>query len=305
MLSPPDGTISYRVAKLPKRIRLFSLVTNACAFDAARLRLVIPSWQKSFGSRFDELVVIVDTAAPTGRIADLHGNVTDDDLSEVREVLADLARSDSRIRIEDLPSQEALDGTAKRWFTKDRPMRCQSGTPILAFALAFDSATQNEIVLRADCDMLFFDAGWLEGAIDLLEAGEVDLVEPWGVGELEVEATWVSTRAILVNMTKFADRCLPFEPHRLHFLRRIARRSHGRPTWLALEGMLDLEVAAGRIRHRVLPDRLGSSMHVSTRAEAAIAGMEKVSAAYERGEIPADQIRAGRNFDSSAWKELL
>lgn len=209
---------------------MFSLVTNACAFDAARLRLVIPSWQRTFGPRFDELVIVLDTVPPSGRIADLHDDVSAEDLADVRDVLNDLAQADPRIRIETLPGAEELTSTAARWFTKGRPMRCQSGTPILAFARAFDSARRNRIVLRADCDMLFFDAGWLEEAVDLVSTGEVDLVEPWGIAEPENEATWVSTRAILLNTVRFAERCLPIRPHRLDLLRRINRRLQGRPT---------------------------------------------------------------------------
>jgi hypothetical protein len=288
-----------------KRSNVFSLVTNACAFDAARLRLVIPSWQRTFGSRFDELVVVLDTEPPVGRIASLHGDVATNDLAEVRDVLDDLARSDSRIRIETLPGVEGLKATADRWFTEGRPMRCQSGTPILAFARAIDSATRNPIVLRVDCDMLFFDDGWLDEAIDLLVAREVDLVEPWGIGEQNIEATWVSTRAMLLHTTHFAERCLPIRPHRLDLVRRITRKLQGRSTWLALEAMLDCEVSQGRVRHRVLPSRLGSSMHVCTRAEACLVGMAEVAAAFERGDIPEGQVRAGRNFAVSAWKPLL
>jgi hypothetical protein len=296
---------------------MFSLVTNACAFDAARLRLVIPSWQRTFGTRFDELVVVLDTEPPVGRIASLHGDVTTNDLAEVRDVLDDLARSDPRIRIETLPGAEGLKATADRWFTEGRPMRCQSGTPILAFARAIDSATRNPIVLRVDCDMLFFDDGWLDEAVDLLIAGEVDLVEPWGVGELNNEAIWistwvpkkvlrrVSTRAMLLHAAHFAERCLPIRPHRLDVVRRIHRKLQGSSTWLALEAMLDCEVSEGRVRHRVLPSGSGSSMHVCTRAEASLVGMAEVAAAFERGDIPEDQVRAGRNFAVSAWKPLL
>ena len=284
---------------------MFSLVTNACASDAARLRLVIPSWQRTFGSRFDELVVVLDTEPPIGRIALLHGDVSTNDLAEVRDVLDALARSDPRIRIETLPGAEGLKATADRWFIEGRPMRCQSGTPILAFARAIDLATRNPIVLRADCDMLFFDDGWLDEATDLLIAGEADLVEPWGVGELNIEATSVSTRAMLLHATHFAERCLPIRPHRLDLPRRIHRRLQGRSTWLALEAMLDCEVSEGRIRHRVLSSGSGSSMHVCTRAEASLVGMAEVAAAFERGDIPEDQVRAGRDFAVSAWKPLL
>ncbi len=283
---------------------MFSLVTNACASDAARLRLVVPSWQKTFGSRFDELVIVLDTEPPSGRIASLHGRVPAAGLAEVRDVLRELAGADPRIRIEELPGPEGLAETARRWFTYGEPLRCQAGTPILAFVRAFDSATRNRIVLRADCDMLFHEVGWLDEAQRLLTAAEADLVQPAGVGE-GAEASAVSTRALLLDGERFAERCLPMRPARLDALRVVHRWWQGRPPWLALEQMFAREVEAGRIRHRVLPAGLGSSMHVSTRDEAALPGMDAVAVAFGSGEIPAAQIRAGQNFERAAWKAIL
>lgn len=277
-----------------------SLVTNACAGDAARLRIVIPSWQRTFGDRFDELVIVLDTRPPSGRIADLHGPLSPDALEEVREALHALASGDSRIRTDEL-DDDALGTTARRWFTTGTPLRCQAGTPILAFARAFDAAKEGRVVLRADCDMVFYDAGWLEEAVRQLESEHLDLAEPSHLEERPDPTYAVSTRVLLLDNRQFGSRHLPMRPHRLDALRRLHRWRHRRPPWLALEQMLSIEVEAGRMRHHVMPGELGYSMHIATRADATRPDLPGIVLAFERGEIPPEQVRAGWNFDARAW----
>ena len=46
-----------------------TLVTNACALDAPRLRLTLPHWLRGFGDQLAAVKVAVDTQPPEGRIA--------------------------------------------------------------------------------------------------------------------------------------------------------------------------------------------------------------------------------------------
>ena len=92
--------------------------------------------------------------------------------------------------------------------------RCQAGTPILPFVRAFDAA-RFPIVLRADCDMLFHENGWLGVAVDLLMVGTVDLVEPPRCGGVIADDAEVSTRALMLARSSWASRVLPLRPTRL------------------------------------------------------------------------------------------
>jgi hypothetical protein len=277
----------------------FSLVTNAAASDAQRIRHTVPSWLRTFGARLSEVVIVVDPQAATGRIASLHGGRGN--LQEVLDEIARLRRFDPRVRSLMLPSQVELEPIARRWFHHDVPMRCQSGTPIMAFITAFESAS-TPIVLRADCDMLFHERGWLDEGLAALESGEM-LVEPprLGTAWLPPADMVVSTRALLTLPAVLHRTFLPIRPHRLGLARALHRRLHGRPQWLALEQMLDLERRRGRLRHRILDDEaLGFSLHVAARADADAAGFDRRVARVECDDLPARQRRSW-NYLSEAW----
>jgi len=152
----------------------------------------------------------------------------------------------------------------KKWFKNATPIRCQAGTPIAAFIQAVEE-TDGELVLRCDCDMLFFDNGWLKIAQELLEEGAFDLIEPprFGVTKNKQEIS-ISTRAFLLRPSDFKKNCLPMKAHRLDFLRWIHRYIHSRPTYLPLEQMFTLEKIKGNLGHCILNNQLGYSLHIPT-----------------------------------------
>ncbi len=275
-----------------------SLVTNASVADDLRIRSTVPSWLRVFGERLREVVIIVDQSAPTGRIARLHGTLGSS--ASLAEAIADLEAGDRRVRHQFFPGAEPPQATARRWFRRGVPLRCQAGTPILAFARAFDSAAEN-LVLRADCDMLFVEAGWLDAATKLLRSGAADLVEPPRLGQPERSKTVeISTRALMIDRQAFDARCLPLPAHRLDVLRRLHRRLSGRPTWVALEQMFQREKQRGHLRHVVLENSLGYSMHVATRDDVRVEGFAEIVAQFEHRAMPAAQN--GRwNFLPAAW----
>src|ERR1700722_8716727 len=151
---------------------MFSIATNVCLADWAVVRYTVPSWLKVFGSSLAEVVVVVDEQAPTGRIAKLNPELWDE--HKLWHELSLLKEHDSRVRILRL-SECPSEAVSRKWFGKSRPVRCQAGTPILAFICALE-VTQQDWVMRSDSDMLFHEAGWLKAAENLLDQGAV--VEP-------------------------------------------------------------------------------------------------------------------------------
>jgi hypothetical protein len=272
---------------------MFSIASNVCLADWTVVRYTVPSWLRVFGTSLAEVVVIVDEHPPTGRIAELNPDLWDKD--KLWHELSLLKEHDSRVRIvrlSECPS-EAVSG---KWFGKSRPVRCQAGTPILAFICALE-ATHQDWVLRADSDMLFYEAGWLKAAENLLEQGA--LVEP---PRLALETQVISTRAIMMKRSRFA-KCLPIRPWRLHSLRRLHRAIKGRPSWLALEQMLEQEKRKGWIKHAILPRTLGFSLHVARRQYSIEPRFGAVVKRVEAGNVPTEQA-AQWNLSPQCWSAV-
>ncbi len=276
-----------------------SLVTNVCSIDAPRIRMVLPHWLRVFGGCLAELVVVVDPTLPSGRISRLHGSKGS--LEEVRETLDELKRSDFRIRVIDMPTGTDLANILKKWFRSGRPIRCGAGTPIAAFIAAIEAASE-QIVFRADCDMLFYNAGWLRKGIDELTIGRLDLLEPCNLSANDCGP--VSMRAVMLNQQRFEERLLPMKAFRMDILRRFKASWEGRSPWLPLEQMLEKERQGGRLRFVRLPLEYGHSLHVVTRDDAGLEIIPKVVAGVEAGLVPNSQLASGENFVASAWRDF-
>lgn len=276
----------------------FAIASNACSADDHRIEHTVPSWLRAWGDRLTEILIVVDRQPPTGRIADLHGEAGQSE--RLDEVLAGLQASDSRVRVMDLPAPEKLDQMLTRWFGQDRPIRCQAGTPIAAFAYAIDEAN-SDCILRCDCDMVFHDRGFVDQAFERLDQG-IDLVGPPRLGRGVAVEHAVSTRAIFLDRGKLRQ-ALPIKAHQLDWARRLHRRLHGRPFYLAFEQMLECEVQAGRLRHDVLDGDLGYSLHIPRRLDFLLSGIERIIARAEAGDIPRSQVVAGWNFNIETWDE--
>lgn len=275
---------------------MLSLATNVCPGDEGRIRTTVPHWLRTLGNSLDELLVVIDTVPPRGRIASLHGSTSPS--YDMHEILDSLTRLDSRVRMVELPPPDGLRPVLDCWFRSGRPVRCQAGTPIAAFVYAAESA-QGEFVLRVDCDMLFTEQGWVKRGVELLSTGTLDLVEPPRLGG-RAPSQEVSSRALLICPRLLRSR-LPIEAHRLDPLRRIHRRLGGRTTWVAFEQMLQKEVQCGRLRHAILDHSLGHSMHVATRDEMSLIAQNlRILRAFEERSTPGNQ-RDSWNFVPSAW----
>ena len=112
-----------------------------------------------------------------------------------------------------------------------------------------------------------------------------------------------SSRAFLLDWERFRRRNLPMPLPRLDLIRAILRWARGRTTVLGFEDAFLRQIEAGRIRHEVLSQDLGASMHVLFAQYADAPGFATVVARWEAGEIPPAQIASGFewNFCHDAW----
>lgn len=278
-----------------------SIAANVCAADTAIILHTVPSWLRVFGNQLSEILLIVDELSPVGRILAHHKQAyTNQDLYTAIKQVAAL---DSRVRYAALDYRTVRD-TSLRWFGEPDVVRCQSGTPIFAFAYAIEKA-ESDIILRVDCDMLFFDRGWLGKGIQLLESETVDLVEPPKLGmNHHPYHNMISTRAFMLKPSAFIRKCTPLKAHRLDWGRRIHRYFTGRPTWLSLEEIFKKEKDRKRIKHELLDTDLGFSIHVYTREYAVRQHFKNVVTKIESGFVPSFQLNEGWNLVLDFWPEL-
>jgi len=79
------------------------------------------------------------------------------------------------------------------------------------------------------------------------------MVEPPRSGLTNTSAFNFSTRAMMLRPSVVKETVLPLYPHSLDWLRCIQRYFTGRPFWLALEQILEIERDRKRISHYVYP----------------------------------------------------
>jgi hypothetical protein len=276
-------------------MRAISLASNATAADGPTLLRIVPHWLRVFGAHLAEIVIVVDAQPMTGRIGVLHRGQTD--AGRLEDAIGTLESNDSRVRFVKLDAIEPAP-IQTRWFGRARPVRCQAGTPLLAFVAAVEEA-RSDMVLRCDSDMLFSGAGWLEKeAIPLLEDG-VNVYEPPRL-QIDGSATQASSRAFMVSKERL-DRWLPLRNLRLDPLRVLHRKSQGRPPWLALEQMITLGAEKKQLTHRIGSlDSRGFSLHGLKRAWTSAPWFDGVIHAVETCQLPEAQ-RSSWNFDPRHW----
>jgi hypothetical protein len=279
----------------------FSIAANVCAADTAIISHTVPSWLRVFGDKLLEILLVVDEEPPAGRMAAHHQQVyTNRELYGAIEQLKDL---DPRIRSTALDYTRSRDLSLK-WFSEPHVVRCQSGSPTFGYTYAIEQAL-SEIVLRLDCDMLFFDGGWLNAAIELLESESLDLLEPPKLGmNIHGYENTVSTGAFMLKRSSFVSRCLPLKAHRLDWLRRLHRALKGRPPFLSLEEIFKKEKDRGRIKHILLDSSLGCSIHVYTREYAHVEHLGETISKIESGLIPDEQVAQGWNLTLEVWPPI-
>jgi len=276
----------------------FSIVANVTTADSALILHTVPNWLRVFNDRIAEVLIVIDEKPAEGRMA--LSRKQSPSIDELYIALEHLRSLDSRVSWIVLDYSQAKD-TSLRWFGVSNVVRCQSGSPTFGYAYAVEHAV-SDIVLRIDCDMVFYNAGWFERAIELLGSGELDLAEPPKIGMyIHGYQNTLSTGALMLKRSSFFTRCLPLKPHRLDWLRCIHRSLKGRPIWLSLEEILLREKERGRLTHSLLSSELGFSVHVYSRAYAKSPHLQYVISAIEAGNVPDEQLSCGWSLCLEAW----
>ena len=267
------------------RSELMSLASNATAADGPMLLRTVPHWLRVFGAHLSELLIIIDREPLMGRIAELQCGQSAAD--QFDDVINELRRADSRVRFIELQSLDP-DPIQRRWFGNARPVRCQAGTPLLAFAAAIDQASSN-VILRCDSDMLFCEKGWLREANISFSQG-LDVYEP---PRLHLAGDMVvSSRAFMVTKSSFYDK-LPLRNLRLDVFRMVHRMIKKRSPWVALEQMMTRSVHTGHLSYKIGQNTaLGYSLHGVMRSYAERSWFLDVIHAVETGEVPPLQRRS-------------
>jgi len=271
-----------------------SLVTNASARDAARLRMIVPHWFRVLGDEIGEVSVLLDSRLPEGRIGRLQKDGSS--LEDVAGVLNELASTYKKLRWQ-LLDYSTLEPVSGIWWRNGMPLRCQDGTPVFAFAASV-LAARCRYVLRVDCDMLFLNRGWVQEALKKLQAGQADIISPPRLGS---SPTRFSSRAAMFDWPVFRARFLPMRAARLDVLRRMHRMLHGRPTYLSYEESIIKLIKRREIRHLILPEAFGCSLHVAKATDPALPDFHNVVGEWEQSNIPAAQLEAGWEFGWSHW----
>lgn len=274
-----------------------SISTNVTSQDAPRILKVLPNWLKVFGNNIHEILIVHDKKPIEGRIKELHKN-----LNKVRYIefyCDEILGLDKRIRIIDLDYNNSSE-ILNRWFYgNEKPIRCQAGTPIYAFIYAIEKA-QSDFILKVDCDMVFFNNGFVEKIIGAYSSNKFDVGEVSKTGSNNPHKGF-STRSFFVNRKSFYEK-LPMTAHKLDILRRIHRKFNRRPSYLSLEEIIKIEIEKNRFISVVLPVELGYSMHISTIEEMNLPKICKIIEMFGNGLIPPKQISGSENFSIYFWE---
>jgi hypothetical protein len=277
-----------------------SVTTNISLADSDLIQFTIPNWIRVFGNRLKEVVIVVDPQRLTGRLGSQYKNYAK--LDQLMARVEMVRQMDRRIRVSMLKEGEEMNAILRRWFIRGYPIRCQSGTPIAAFIQALEEGSE-DLVLRCDCDMLFFEAGFLEKAREVLIRDEFDIIEPPLLGFDGGTSKSVSLGAFMAMRSHLSENCLPIRPHRLGIIRCIHRLFKGRPVYLNLEEMVAIEKRKGAIKHCNLDQSLGCSLHIYRRDDVLLPGFINLVRKFERGSISHQQRLAGRNFEPTLWEQ--
>jgi len=274
---------------------MINIVTNVSIYDGIRIKHTIPNWVRIFGSKIESIRIIVDEKPVEGRIKSLHSN--NKIIYSVDESICDLLNKYPFINVEKLNYAEAEE-ISSVFFKKGNPIRCQFGTPIFAFLKGIHSIDEG-IILRTDCDLLYYDEGWVEKSIHLLTDNKYDIIEPPIPGEIDYG---FSSRCFLVNKKKFMEK-MPIKAYKLDPLRRIDRILNKRSVYLALEQMFQKEIDRNYLLCKKMENNLGFSIHFNHPNDFRINDIEDVIDRIEKDSLP-DKQKNNWNFNQEFWKDI-
>ena len=274
---------------------MINIVTNVTLYDGIRIKHTVPNWVKIFNIKIKSLRIIVDEKPVEGRIKSSHTN--NNIIYSIDEALSELLNKYPFINVEKLNYAEAED-VSSNFFKKGNPIRCQLGTPIFAFLKGIHSIDDG-IILRTDCDILYYDGGWVDKSIQALIENKYDIIEPPILGEIDYG---FSSRCFLVNKKRFIEK-MPIKAYKLDPLRRIDRILKKRSVYLALEQMIQKEIDRNYLKCKKMENNLGFSIHFNHPDDFRNSGIEDIINSIEKNSLPSKQ-KTDWNFNQEYWKDI-
>ncbi len=266
----------------------FSFVTNATLDDGVRLEKFVPQVLSVFGDYIDELLIVVDSKPEEGRIKKLHGRN-----SYQKATIDDFRRdfNSSKVKIVKV-DYTVLDNVSEKWFGEKGVNRCQNGTPIFAFLYGIEQC-KNDMIIRSDCDILFYDKGFLD-ELRRFE-NDYDIIQ---LPFLNNDIIPFSTRAFFINRQRM-NAIVPLRAHKLDIVRRLHRFIFRRESYLALEQILDKEIEHFKIKFHALNTEKGYTMHIPRRDE--FPALAPIIKRFSKGDIPKDQLLVKHDYHLKCW----
>jgi hypothetical protein len=295
-----DGAMTYEV------------VMSVTDIDGAIISHTIPHILRTHKDTICRLTIVIDERKRTGRLQTVEAK---QDIARTLDDIA-LVAGNTALNVVDLDYSQAK-ATMRRWFGNERvAARCAGGTPLLAFLFGMDQASA-EYVLRADCDMLYFDAspyGWLSDGRHLLDDyPDIYFVNPYlgppggknsnGITAQKSEtglrlSCAFSTRCFLYKRSKLED-LLPFARAMHPLPKRAQYRVQGRSGERALEQSIAMTLRAkGRYRCD-LEASSAIAIHVARRRRFSEPGFSSIVCDVEHGHFP--ECQAGNHNLSDEW----
>jgi hypothetical protein len=271
---------------------MLSFVTNATLNDAIRLEIFIPHILNVFGTFVDEIIVILDTRAEEGRIKSLHSSNAFVTIAD-EQFLLRLKSLDKRIKIFNC-DYTRVDEISIKWFGRPSINRCQAGTPIFAFLFGIENCN-SDCIIRSDCDIFFYNNGFLE---QLLRNKSADLIQ---LPMLNDDLIPFSSRSFYIDRTRVEAR-LPLKAYRLDLLRRLHRFMKNRSSYMALEQIFQLNIDNDKIHVERQTTRWGYSMHISKREYFTEPYIHDVERSFRLGQVPEAQLRYKHDFHRELWR---
>lgn len=279
-----------------------TIATNVSNADLPRIKHILPHWLKVFDVYLDELLIVFDKNNLSGRIKDLHKQAYTS--AEIYEALDVLKQIDPRVKVIDLDRSE-IKPISNVWFKKGAPFRCQNGSPIYPFIYAIHKA-KNDFILKCDCDIVFYEAGFVKEAYNQLNA--VDIVSP---PRNPLPGHVVSSRGFFINRKSLYENKLPIPLGKLSFIQiaaRIARRqnifdSKKSSLFFSLENAINTAIDKRLLTHTQLSKQFGNSMHVISNAEAKDEFIVGVIDSFVNGIWPAKQETFSMDYSKPLWTE--
>ncbi|HZV69762.1 MAG TPA: hypothetical protein VFG10_09465 [Saprospiraceae bacterium] len=270
---------------------MFSFVTNATLNDAVRLDVFIPHVLKVFDSHIDELLIVIDAKTEEGRIKHLHA--TDIINPKINDAyISRIQALDYRIRFIKCDYSE-VKVISPKWFNKKNINRCQAGTPIFAFLFGIEHC-KNEKIIRSDCDILFFDKGFIDRLWNDNNHEMIQLPR--------LNNTWnsFSSRSFYIDRRKMEMK-LPLTAYKLNLIRQLHRFLKKRPPYLALEQMLDAAIRKDKFNFEKCSTASGYTMHIAKREEFRNIIIHEVERKFRQGFIPPQQLNYNHDYKEEAW----